>query len=153
MRLENYYTLTQKANDLTQVEDYKTLEELLDNIDLENNDELAEYEEITITHITEYYDGSYEEKIIFSWLDDNIEIFDKEVYEALKKGNQTQISAERLSILLFNAIVYLENDFDNNEQLLKELGMTEDEYTAIMGESEDEEDEDEEDIINEEMDE
>lgn len=44
------------------------------------------------------------------------------------------MKVDRLQVLLYNAIVYLEDDFDNIEQLLDELGMTKEEYDEIMGE-------------------
>ena len=40
---------------------------------------------------------------------------------------------ERLTTLLYNAIVLLEEHY-GHEYLLEELGMTEDEYNEIMGE-------------------
>lgn len=53
---------------------------------------------------------------------------------AVYKEQQLARKVDRLQVLLFNAIVYLENDFDNTEQLLEELGMTQKEYKEIMGE-------------------
>ena len=41
---------------------------------------------------------------------------------------------ERLKVLLYNAIVCLECDFDDTKQLLDELDMSEEEYNEIMGE-------------------
>lgn len=38
---------------------------------------------------------------------------------------------ERLTTLVYNAIVLLEEHYDH-EELLEELGMTEDEYKAVM---------------------
>ena len=39
----------------------------------------------------------------------------------------------RLEVLLYNAIVYLESDFQvSYEEILEELGMTEEEYDEII---------------------
>lgn len=53
---------------------------------------------------------------------------------ALIKEQKLEKDNNRLKVLLFNAIVYLEQDFDDKEQLLEELGMTKKEYKEIMGE-------------------
>ena len=53
---------------------------------------------------------------------------------ALIKEQKLEKENNRLKVLLFNAIVYLEQDFDDKEQLLEELGMTKKEYKEIMGE-------------------
>ena len=53
---------------------------------------------------------------------------------ALIKEQKLEKDNNRLKVLLFNTIVYLEQDFDDKEQLLEELGMTKKEYKEIMGE-------------------
>lgn len=53
---------------------------------------------------------------------------------ALIKEQKLKKENNRLKVLLFNTIVYLEQDFDDKEQLLEELGMTKKEYKEIMGE-------------------
>lgn len=132
MRLGNYYSLITKQQGLTLVDEYNTLDELLDHLDLDNKDRLNEFERIEITHDIENYDGSYDHIPLYQWENGKCTTLDKELTDAL--SHKENISYERLSILLFNAIVYLENNFDDREQLLDELGMTEEEYKNIMGE-------------------
>lgn len=132
MRLENYYSLITKQQGLTLVDEYNSLDELFDHIDLDDKDRLNEFERIEITHDIEYYDGSYDHITLYQWENGKCTTLDAELTKAL--SHKEKIPYDRLSDLLFNAIVYLENDFDDKEQLLDELGMTEEEYKNIMGE-------------------
>lgn len=193
MRLENYYTLTTKRGGTTIVDDYNTLTEALNNIpDLDNKEELNEYDYIEIAHSVEYYDGTYETTTLYLWENSKVKVLDDEITTMLAENSlwqtkdvkfdydeeedgqtveyividgkkyidleyhrnkvdelqgqfdyecgcnkelvATQDKNERLNTLLFNAIVCLENDFDDIEQLLDELGMTKEEYKEIMGE-------------------
>lgn len=87
MRLENYYTLITKQMGLTRIDDYNTLDEILNNIPIDDKEELNEFDEIEILHNTEYYDGTFEEKPLYKWENGKVETLDNEITEKLKEQN------------------------------------------------------------------
>ena len=90
MRLENYYTLTTKR-DGTTVDDYNTLTEALNNIpDLDNKEELSEYDYIEIAHSVEYYDGTYETTTLYLWENSKVKVLDDEITTMLAENSLWQ---------------------------------------------------------------
>ena len=90
MRLENYYTLTTKR-DGTTVDDYNTLTEALNNIpDLDNKEELNEYDYIEIAHSVEYYDGTYETTTLYLWENGKVKVLDDEITTMLAENSLWQ---------------------------------------------------------------